>query len=185
MVHKIKQDEDGYPIKNKSRLVAQGYNQEQGIDYEESFAPVARLKAIRLLCAFASHKKIKLFQIDAKSVFLNRFIPEEVYVKQPPGFEYHLFPNFVYKLNKALYGLKQAPQACLFMSMMRELTFFLGLQIKQCKDGIFIHQSMYTLDLLKKFTMENCKEISTPMSSLLRLDKDENDKSVDQKLYRV
>ena len=73
-VHRIKYDENGKPVKNKSRSVAQGFNQEEGLDYEETFAPVARLEAIRLLCAFASHKKIKLFQMDVKSAFLNGYI---------------------------------------------------------------------------------------------------------------
>ncbi|MBN8156845.1 hypothetical protein J0J30_22820, partial [Vibrio vulnificus] len=108
---KIKGDEHGERVKNKSRLVAQGFYQEEGLDYEETFAPVARLEAIRLLCAFASHRKIKLYQMDVKSAFLNGYIQEEVYVKQPPGFEDVDHPDHVYKLNKALYGLKQAPRA--------------------------------------------------------------------------
>ena len=243
-VHRIKFDENGKPVKNKSRLVAQGFNQE-GLDYEETFPPVAKLEAIRLLCAFASHKKIKLFQMAMKSAFINGYIQEEVYDRQPPSFEDHEHPNYVIKLNKALYGLKQAPRAryemlstfliqngyvrghvdnTLFikknnddmlicqiyvddiifgatnpfmcgdfcdlkkgefeMSMMRELTFFLGLQIKQLEDGIFIHQSKYTKNLLKKFKMEGSKEMPTPMSSTLKLDKDEEGKPVDQKLYR-
>jgi hypothetical protein len=88
-----------------------GYNQEEGIDYGETYAPVARLEAIRMLLAFACFKNFKLFQMDVKSVFLNGFIAEEVYVEQPPGFENHEFPNHVFKLSKALYGLKQAPRA--------------------------------------------------------------------------
>ncbi|CAL9126648.1 unnamed protein product, partial [Musa textilis] len=81
------------------------------IDYKETFAPVARLEAIRMLLAYASSKDFKLFQMDVKSVFLNGFISEEVYVEQPPGFENSLFPKHVFKLTKALYGLKQAPRA--------------------------------------------------------------------------
>ena len=103
--------ENGKVIRNKARLVTQGYNQEEGIDYEETFTPVARLEAIRLLIAFASHKNIKLFQMDVKCAFLNGYLQEEVYVAQPPGFENADFPNYVYKLDKALYGLKQAPRA--------------------------------------------------------------------------
>ena len=92
--------------RNKARLVAQGYNQEEGIDYDETFAPVARLEAIRMLLAFASYKRFKLYQMDVKSAFLNGYINEEVYVKQPPGFEDFEFPNHVYKLNKAFIWFK-------------------------------------------------------------------------------
>src|SRR5262249_13031391 len=86
-------------------------NQEEGIDFDETFAPVARLEAIRILLAFSAFKNFTLFQMDVKRAFLNGFIKEEVYVEQPPGFEDNEFPNHVYKLNKALYGLKQAPRA--------------------------------------------------------------------------
>ena len=98
-------------VRNKARLVAQGFCQKEGIDYEETFAPVARLEAIRILFAFAASKGFKLFQMDVKSAFLNGFIEEEVYVQQPLGFENPKHPNYVYKLQKALYGLKQAPRA--------------------------------------------------------------------------
>ena len=106
-VYRNKMDENGIIIRNKARLVAQGYNQQEGIDYEETFAPVARLEAIRMLLAFACHKNFILYQMDVKSYFSN----EEVYVEQPPGFESFNFPNHVFKLKKALYGLKQAPRA--------------------------------------------------------------------------
>ena len=110
-VFRNKLDEQGQVTRNKARLVAKGYNQEEGIDYDETFTPVARLEAIRILLAFASFMDFKLFQMDVKSAFLNGFIEEEVYVEQPPGFEYFDFPNHVFKLTKALYGLKQAPRA--------------------------------------------------------------------------
>ncbi|WVZ93507.1 hypothetical protein U9M48_039479 [Paspalum notatum var. saurae] len=110
-VFKNKQGEDGMVVRNKARLVAQGFCQKEGIDYEETFAPVARLEATRILLAFAAFKGFKLQQMDVKSAFLNGFIEEEVYVRQPPGFESARFPNRVYKLRKALYGLKQAPRA--------------------------------------------------------------------------
>ena len=97
--------------RNKSRLVAQGYNQEEGIDYDETFAPVARMEAIRILISFATFMGFKLYQMDVKSAFLNGDLKEEVYVKQPPGFEDAELPNHVFRLNKALYGLKQAPRA--------------------------------------------------------------------------
>jgi len=91
--------------------VVQGYNQEEGIDYEETFAPIARIEAIRILVAFAAHMEIKLYQMDVKSAFLNGYLKEEVYVMQPPGFENCEFPNHGFKLSKTLYGLKQAPRA--------------------------------------------------------------------------
>ena len=104
-------DEHGIIIRNKARLVAKGYNQEERIDYEETYAPIARLEAIRMLLAFASIMGIKLYQMDVKSAFLNGFIREEVYVDQPTGFENSDLPNHIFKLKKALYGLKQAPRA--------------------------------------------------------------------------
>ena len=244
-VFRNKMDELGNVVRNKARLVAQGYNQEEGIDFDETFAPVARIEAIRLLLAFACHMNFKLFQMDVKSAFLNGFIQEEVYVEQPPGFEDHGKPNHVFKLQKALYGLKQAPRAwyerlskflmekgfsrgsvdtTLFlkknqhdllvvqiyvddiifgatnqklcecfakdmqnefeMSMMGELTFFLGLQVKQNKDGIFINQTKYIKDMLKKFEIPEVKEMPTPMSPATKLDKDEKGKDVNQKLFR-
>jgi len=88
--------------------VVQGYNQEEGIDYEEIFAPVARIEAIHIFIAFAAHMEIKLYQIDVKSAFLNGYLKEEVYVIQPPGFGNNEFTNHVLKLEKELYGLKQA-----------------------------------------------------------------------------
>ncbi|WVZ80256.1 hypothetical protein U9M48_027748 [Paspalum notatum var. saurae] len=110
-VFKDKQGEDGMVVRNKARLVAQGFCQKEWIDYEETFALVARLEAIRILLAFAASKGFKLQQMDAKSAFLNGFIEEEVYVRQPPDFESARFPDRVYKLRKAIYGLKQAPRA--------------------------------------------------------------------------
>jgi hypothetical protein len=110
-VFRNKLDDAGTIVRNKARLVVQGYNQEEGIDYDETFAPVARLEAIRLLIAFAAHKGIKLFQMDVKTAFLNGHLKEEVYVEQPPGFLNNDFPNHVFKLDRALYGLKQAPRA--------------------------------------------------------------------------
>ena len=111
MGFKNKLDESGVITRNKARLVAKGYNQEEGIDYEETFAPVARLEAIRILLGFASMKRFKLYHMDVKSAFLNGYIKEEVYVEQPPGFEDPRHLNHVFKLKKVLYGLKQAPRA--------------------------------------------------------------------------
>ena len=109
-VFRNKLNEHGEVIRNKARLVAQGYSQ-QGIDYTETFAPVARLEAIRLLLSYAVNHNITLYQMDVKSAFLNGVISEEVFVKQPPGFEDLKHPDYVYKLKKSLYGLKQAPKS--------------------------------------------------------------------------
>ncbi|GJY16296.1 retrovirus-related pol polyprotein from transposon TNT 1-94 [Tanacetum coccineum] len=110
-VFRNKRDETGIIIKNKARLVAQGYNQQEGIDYDETFALVARLEAIRIFLAFSTYMNFIVNQMDVKSAFLNGKLKEEVYVKQPSGFESNEFPNHVCKLDKAFYGLKQAPRA--------------------------------------------------------------------------
>ncbi|KAD6454646.1 hypothetical protein E3N88_09352 [Mikania micrantha] len=110
-VFRNKTDDRGIVIKNKARLVVQGYCQEEAIDYDETFAPVARLEAIRLFLAFAISHNIKVYQMDIKSAFLYGTIKEEVYVCQPPRFDDVHHPDWVYKLDKALYGLKQAPRA--------------------------------------------------------------------------
>ncbi|GJZ10238.1 copia protein [Tanacetum coccineum] len=115
-VFRNKLDENGIVSRNKARLVAQGYNQQEGIDYDETYAPVARLESIRILLAYACALDFKLFQMDVKSAFLNGFINEEVYVAQPPGFIDFEKLDHVYKLKKALYGLKQAPKAWLVPS---------------------------------------------------------------------
>jgi hypothetical protein len=98
-------------VRNKARLVVQGYSQVEGLDFEKTFTPVARLEAIRILLAFATSKGFKLYQMDVKSALLNGVIQHEVYVRQPPGFKSPKYPDRVYKLLKALYGLKQAPRA--------------------------------------------------------------------------
>jgi hypothetical protein len=122
-VFRNKQDEHGVVTRNKARLVAKGYSQVEGLDFGETYAPVARLESIRILLAYATHHDFKLYQMDVKSAFLNGPIKEEVYVEQPPDFEDNEYPNHVYKLSRALYGLKQAPRAwyeCLeiFLSLM-------------------------------------------------------------------
>jgi hypothetical protein len=110
-VFKNKQGEDGEVVRNKAHLVAQRFSPVEGLNFGETFAPVARLEAIRILVAFTASKRFKLYQMDVKSAFLNGVIQEEVYVSQPPGFENHKYPNRVYKLSKALYEFKQAHQA--------------------------------------------------------------------------
>ncbi|GKE18835.1 putative ribonuclease H-like domain-containing protein, partial [Tanacetum coccineum] len=196
-VFKNKKDERGIVIKNKARLVAQGYTQEEGIDYDEVFAPVAKIEAIRLFLAYASFKDFVVYQMDVKSTFLYGKIKEEVYVCQPPGFEDPDFPDRVYKVEKALYGLHQAPKAwstrkkmCtefekmmhkkFQMSSMGELTFFLGLQVKQKEDGIFISQDKYVNEILNKFGFSDVKTARTPMETQKALLKDAYGEDVDE-----
>ncbi|WVZ93711.1 hypothetical protein U9M48_039671 [Paspalum notatum var. saurae] len=137
--------------------------------------------------------------MDVKSAFLNGFIEEEVYVRPPPGFESARFLDRAYKLRKVLYGLKQAPRAWYArlksfllkvwmsrefeMSLMGELQFFLGLQIKQGPEGTFVHQAKYTRDMLMKFEMGDSKPMTTPMSTNTALDADEDVEAVDQKEF--
>nr|GEW36195.1 retrovirus-related Pol polyprotein from transposon TNT 1-94 [Tanacetum cinerariifolium] len=110
-IYKLKINKLGGILKNKARLVARGYRQEKGIDFEESFASVARIESIRIFLAFAAHMNMVVYQMDVKTAFLNGNLREEVYVCQPDGFVDTDNPNHVYKLKKTLYGLKQAPHA--------------------------------------------------------------------------
>nr|GEU58739.1 retrovirus-related Pol polyprotein from transposon TNT 1-94 [Tanacetum cinerariifolium] len=110
-IFKNKKDERSLVIQNKARLVAVGYSQQEGIDYDETFSPVIRIEAIRLFLAYAAHKDFIVFQMNVKIAFLNEILKEEVYVGQPPGFVSKQYPDHVYALDKALYGLKQAPRA--------------------------------------------------------------------------
>jgi hypothetical protein len=134
-IFKNKQDANGIVIHNKARLVAQGFSQVEGVDYGETFAPVARLESIRIMLAYATHHNFKLQQMDVKSAFLNGPLNELVYVKQPPGFEDPNFPNHVYKLDKALYGLKQAPRA--WYEHLRELLIDRGFEVGKI-DPLFL-----------------------------------------------
>ncbi|GJY89648.1 ribonuclease H-like domain-containing protein [Tanacetum coccineum] len=156
-VFKNKKDEKGIVIRNKARLVAQGYIQEEGIDYDEVFAYVARIEAIRLFLAYASFKDFIGYQMDVKSVFLYGKIEEEVYVCQPPGFEDPNFPDKVYKVEKTLYGLHQAPRAC---------------------------QDKYVGEILKKFGFTEVKTASIPIETQKPLLKDEDSEEVDVHMYR-
>ncbi|GJW05234.1 retrovirus-related pol polyprotein from transposon TNT 1-94 [Tanacetum coccineum] len=158
-VFRNKKNEHGIVTKNKARLVAQGYSQEEGIDYDETFAPVARLEAIRIFLACATYMNFMVFHMDVKSAFLNEKLKEEVYVIQPPIFESNEFPDYVCKLDKALYELKQAPKACI----MGELTYFIGLQTNQDDKGISICQEQYTRNLLKKYEIFDSSSVKTPM----------------------
>ncbi|GJS55274.1 retrovirus-related pol polyprotein from transposon TNT 1-94 [Tanacetum coccineum] len=205
-----KTDAENTVIRNKFRLIAKGYCQEEGIDIEESFAPVARLEAVRMFVAYAAHKNFTIYHMDIKTAFLNGPLKEEVYVSQPNGFADPDFPDHVYHLRKALYGLKQAPKAWydklssflienhftkdfsnkfaklmknnFEMSMMGEMKFFLGLQIHQSPCGIFISQSQYTLEILKKHEMDGCDSISTLMATS-KLDVDLQDTPTNQTKY--
>jgi hypothetical protein len=244
-VFRVKKDERGVVIRNKARLVVQGFYQIEGLDYDEVFAPVARLESIRLFLAYASYKRFNVYQLDIKSAFLYGKIHEDIYVNQPPGFEDYESPNHVFKLNKALYGLHQAPRAwyetlsqhllkngftrghidnTLFtkkvnddlllvqiyvddiifgstnddlckdfeklmksefeMSAMGLMSFFLGLQVQQVKNGIYIHQTKYVHDILSRFKMLDCKVASTPVEVNHKLGPALEDEAVDEKLYR-
>ncbi|GJT81600.1 retrovirus-related pol polyprotein from transposon TNT 1-94 [Tanacetum coccineum] len=244
-IYKVKLDELGGILKNRARLVAHGYRREEGIDFEESFAPVARLDAIRIFLTYVAHVNMVVYQIDVKTAFLNGILREEVYVIQPDRFVDQDNLNHVYKLKKALYRLKQAPRAwydllskfllsqefskgtvdpTLFirrqgkdlllvqiyvddiifasttpelcdqfskimcsqfkMSMMGKISFFLGLQISQSPRGIFINQSKYALESLKKYGMESSDPVDTPMVEKSKLDEDTQGKAVDPTHYR-
>ncbi|GJT94363.1 retrovirus-related pol polyprotein from transposon TNT 1-94 [Tanacetum coccineum] len=244
-IYKVKLDELGGVLKNKACLVARGYRQEEGIEFEKSFALVARLESIRIFIAFAAHMNMVVYQMDVKTAFLNGILCEEVYVTQSDGFVDLENPNYVYKLKKAPYGLKQAPRAwydllssfllsqkftkgtvdpTLFirregkdillvqiyvndiifastrpdlcetfskimcskfqMSMMGKLSFFLGLQISQSPRGIFLNQSKYALESIKKYGMETCEPTDTPMVEKSKLDEDPQGKVIDPTRYR-
>ncbi|KAI3776530.1 hypothetical protein L1987_46316 [Smallanthus sonchifolius] len=195
-VFKCKTDDRHVVVKNKARLVVQGFYQQERLDYTEVYAPVARLEAIHLFLAYASFVDFKVYQLDVKSAFLYGKVHEEVYVTQPPGFEDPQNPHKVYKLDKALYGLHQAPRACedmciefeqvmkskFEMSNMGELTFFLGLQVSQ--QEIFLHQTKYVQNILSKYKMNDCTTYSTPIPVNHSLHPDKDGKDVDCKLYR-
>ncbi|GJS40275.1 retrovirus-related pol polyprotein from transposon TNT 1-94 [Tanacetum coccineum] len=172
-VYRNKKDERGIMIKNKARLVAQGYTQEEGIDYDEVFALVARIEAIRLFLAYASFKDFVVYQMDVKSAFLYDKIEGEVYVCQPLGFEDPDFPDRVYKVEKDK-EFEKTKHKKFQMSSMGELTFFLGLQVKQKEDGIFISQDKYVTKILKKFGFTDVKTASTHMEAQKPLLKDED-----------
>ncbi|GKA14755.1 retrovirus-related pol polyprotein from transposon TNT 1-94 [Tanacetum coccineum] len=190
---KNKHDEENTVIRNKTRLVMRGYRQEEGIDFEESFAPVARMEAIRIFLAYAAHKSFIVFQMDMKTTFLHGTLKEDLYVCQPEGFIDANHPSHVYKLKKALYGLKQAPRvySTVFLPHEKplrnvddgEMTFFFGLQVNQSPYGIFINQSNYVLEILKKYEMEACDPIYTPMEIKDKLDLDQNGSPVDATKY--
>nr|KYP76886.1 Retrovirus-related Pol polyprotein from transposon TNT 1-94 [Cajanus cajan] len=169
-VYRNKLDKSGNVVRNKARLVAKGYSHQEGRDFTETFAPVPRIEAIRILLAFAACTSKKLYQTDVKSAFLNGTILEEVYINQPPGFENDLLPSHVFKLNKALYGLKQAPRAWYdkLSSFLTINNFIRGktdstLFRKEIKDNFIIVQ-IYVDDIIFGATNDNlCQEFSKLM----------------------
>ena len=243
-VFKNKLNSNGEVIRNKARLVCKGYAQQEGIDFEETFAPVARLEAIRMFLALSSFQNFKVFQMDVKSAFLNGDFKEEVYIEQPDGFILGNDPNLLCRLKKAFYGLKQAPRAWYYrlekylhqqgfskgladsnlyikvendkllilvvyvddiifgsneeamsqsfasimqkefeMSLLGELTYFLGLQIQQKEGGIFLSQTKYLKQILKKYGMEDAKPVCTPMVTGCSLSENDESAAVHQPTY--
>ncbi|GJY46095.1 retrovirus-related pol polyprotein from transposon TNT 1-94 [Tanacetum coccineum] len=166
-LHQFDRLDENTVIRNKSRLVAKGYAQKEGIDFEESFAPVARLEAVRLFIAYAAHKSFTVYQMDVKTAFLYGPLKEEVYVNQPDGFVDPYHPDKVYRLKKALYGLKQAPRAWYdeLSNFLVSKGFSKGIQIHQSPRGIFINQAKYAQEILKKHGMTSCDSIGTPMAT--------------------
>ncbi|GKC03580.1 ribonuclease H-like domain-containing protein [Tanacetum coccineum] len=158
-------DENGIVSRNKARLVAQGYNQQEGIDYDETYAPVARLESIRILLTIACANDFRLYQMDVKSAFLNGFINEEVYIAQPPRFIDFEKPNYVYKLKKALYGLKQDPKAWYgYSSVEGDLRKFSDIgawvHVPRCIAWLDYDEHVDSLS-----TMDNEVEVSSPEST--------------------
>ncbi|GJX92694.1 retrovirus-related pol polyprotein from transposon TNT 1-94 [Tanacetum coccineum] len=180
-IFKVKLDEYGGVLKNKAQLVAKGYHQEKRIDFEESFAPIARIEAIRIFLAYDAHKNMVVFQIDVKMAFLNGILKEKVYVSQPKGFVNLDHLNHIFMLKKALYGLKQAPSTWYDL-----LSKFLLNQkfVKESPRGIFINQSKYALEMLKKYGLDQCDAVDISMVGQSKLDEDPNGMLVDPTRYR-
>nr|GEU37461.1 hypothetical protein [Tanacetum cinerariifolium] len=202
-IYKVKLDELGGILKNKARLVARGYRQEVGIDFKESFALVVRLEAIRIFLAYAAHKNMVVYQMDVKTAFLNGNLREEVYLSQLDGFVDQDNPNHVngndlilvqIYVEDIIFAASTLELCDLFanlmcskfkMSMMGKISFFLGLQISQSPRGIFINQSKYALESLKKYGFESCNLVDTPMVEKSKLDEDKEGKAVDPSHYHV
>nr|GEX13708.1 hypothetical protein [Tanacetum cinerariifolium] len=204
LIYKVKLDELGGILKNKARLVARGYRQEEGIDFEESFAPVTRLEAIRIFLSYAAHKNMVVYQMDVKTTFLNGYLREEFLISQDFS-KGSVDPTlFIHRNGNDLLSVQiyvddiifaaSTPELCnLFaklmclkfkMSMMGKISFFLGLQISQSHKGIFINQSKYALESLKKYGFESCDPVDTPMVKKSKLDEDKEGKVVDLSDYR-
>lgn len=244
-MYRTKLNADGSINKYKARLVVKGYAQICGVDYSDTFAPVARLDTIRLILVVVAQKNWRVYQLDVKSAFLNGFLQEEIYVEQPEGFVKKGEEDKVYLLKKALYGLKQAPRAwynridehlkslgfgkslsdstlyvkhneadiliislyvddllvtgsntslvekfkqetmeAFEMTDLDVMTFFLGMEIKQDEHEVFICQKKYAKQILKKFKLEECKVMSTPMNQKEKLCKEDGTDKIDQVYFR-
>jgi hypothetical protein len=243
-VFKVKRDAKGDVVKHKARLVVKGYAQRRGIDYDEVFAPVARLDSVRLLIALAAQEGWKVHHLDVKSAFLNGDLQEEVFVEQPVGFIKHGREHQVLRLHKALYGLHQAPRAwyakldetlqslgfircpsepaiytrrsggqliigvyvddlvvtgtslgdieafktemaiIFSMSDLGSLQYYLGIEVKQGADGIYLSQGAYVRKILEKNGLTDCNPCQFPMEPHLKLSKQSSEKIVDKTAYR-
>ncbi|KAG8489409.1 hypothetical protein CXB51_017388 [Gossypium anomalum] len=245
-VFRTKTNSDGSLNKHKARLVVKGYSQQQGVDFFETFAPVARLDTIRLLFALTAQKQWKVHQLDVKLAFLKGFLKEEIFIEQPEGFEVSGEEHKVYRLKKALYGLKQAPRAWYdridaylsrlgftksiseptlyvkkdeketllivslyvddllvtgskdeliedFKKQMQDIfemtdlglmTYFLGMEVNQGEQGIFISQQAFALKVLSKFSMSKCKPASTPVALGEKLSSTSEHDRIDERGYR-
>eukprot|EP00253_Pinus_taeda_P010497 PITA_10497 len=244
-VYKTKCNAEGKIERHKARLVVKGYKQQYGRDYEETFAPVARMETVRVVLSIAEKNKWKVYQMDVKSAFLNGVLMEEVYIEQPLGYEKKGQEHKVCKLKKALYGLKQTPRAWYsridsyllengfdkckgeptvyikekdgkllivvlyvddviftgnddylienFKTIMKEefemtdmglLRYFLGIEVDQNENGIFISQARYVNEVLGRFNMQECKAAITPTVMGLKLSKEDSSKDFDPNLYK-
>nr|GFB46227.1 hypothetical protein [Tanacetum cinerariifolium] len=191
-IYKVKLDELGGILNNKARLVTRGYRQVEGIDFEESFAPVARLEAIRIFLAYAAQKNMVVYQMDVKTAFLNGNLREEVYVSQPDGFVDLDNPNHVRKVlilkSRLLWLLDLKLFRFFFFCICRTQEYGRlsdGCEdcIFECPRGIFINQSKYALESLKKYGFESCDPVDTPMVEKSKLDEDKEGKVVDSSHY--
>nr|GEX12199.1 hypothetical protein [Tanacetum cinerariifolium] len=187
-IYKVKLDDLGGVLKNKARLVTRGYRQEEGINFEEFFAPVLRLETIRIFIAYAAFKNMIVYQMDVKTAFLNGILRKEFYAPQA---WYDLLSSFLLSqkftkgaVDPTLFTQKEGKDIILFkMSMMGKLSFFLGLQSFQSPRGIFLNQSKYVLDIIKKYGMETRDPVNTPMVEKSKLDEDRQGKAFDPTRY--
>nr|GFA57870.1 retrovirus-related Pol polyprotein from transposon TNT 1-94 [Tanacetum cinerariifolium] len=176
---KNKRDKENTVIRNKSHLVAKGYAQKEGVDFEESFAPVARLEAVRLFIVYDAHKSFTVYQMDVKTAFLYGPLKEEVYINQPDGFVDPYYPDKVYRLKKALYGSNKLQGS----GTMNSPTSWYPKGSPKSPHGIFINQAKYAQEMLIKHGMTSCDSIGTPMATK-HLDADLSGTPVDQTKYQ-